>query len=342
MQDLVSRSGVDAFVRQRNEAVEIASRILRFKSKIVRGVGYSSLSVSILLQLLFYELLQSLVLLIPLVAAGAVTVWIIEWKTGVRDISRMYQGVYLLTGRESRGRFVLPVYVMWGILLTSTWIFYIGLEVARYFQIANIIPFIFSAEMILSFIPRSNRRTGLLLDTKMEDWVFLVAFVAAAISVVVPEVGALGFAFAVPLFMAVGIKMLYSAPMEMIANTMGIGEDESSTSDAESVQKLSSMGPLSNSARVGILVVLLGPKKATFTDLRLAVKLPKSSLNMSLSILQEADYVKVSTVFTKSGRHRTIVQITVNGEKAIREYAEYMNRITISVLKGQESVSPSK
>ena len=100
---------------------------------------------------------------------------------------------------------------------------------------------------------------------------------------------------------------------------------ESDSTENTPLGKLSSLGPLTNSTRVGILIVLLGVKWATFTDLLLAVKLPKSSLNTSLSILQEAGYITLRTGFSSRDRPRTIVQITALGEKAVREYAVLMH-----------------
>lgn len=109
-------------------------------------------------------------------------------------------------------------------------------------------------------------------------------------------------------------------------------QEEANLADRSPLGKLSSLGPLTNSARVGILIVLLGVKWATFTDLLLAVKLPKSSLNISLSILQEAGYVTLRTGFSSKDRPRTLVQITEIGEKAVREYAQLMHELTGGVL----------
>lgn len=113
------------------------------------------------------------------------------------------------------------------------------------------------------------------------------------------------------------------------------GQDETNNPDSSPLEKLSSLGPLSNSSRVGILIVLLGVKWATFTDLLLAVKLPKSSLNISLSILQEAGYVTLRTGFSSRDRPRTLVQITDLGEKAVREYALLMRELTGGMLSKQ-------
>ena len=53
------------------------------------------------------------------------------------------------------------------------------------------------------------------------------------------------------------------------------------------VTDVGSPGPFSVSTRVGIMTALLGFKWTTFTELLLAVKTPKSSLNKNLGILED-------------------------------------------------------
>lgn len=48
------------------------------------------------------------------------------------------------------------------------------------------------------------------------------------------------------------------------------------------VSEIGSPGPFSVSTRVGIMTALLGSKRATFTELLLVVKTPKSSLNKKI------------------------------------------------------------
>ena len=88
----------------------------------------------------------------------------------------------------------------------------------------------------------------------------------------------------------------------------------------EILASLSASGPLSSSARVAILAALLAIRHATFTELMLAVNLPKSSLNLSLEILKENKFVIVRRGFLPVGGPRTIVEITPEGEKAIRDH----------------------
>lgn len=88
----------------------------------------------------------------------------------------------------------------------------------------------------------------------------------------------------------------------------------------DALSSLSSSGPLTSSARVAILAALLAFKRTTFTELMLAVNLPKSSLNLSLAILKENKLVTVKKSLVQIGGPRTIVEITQQGEEAIKEH----------------------
>ncbi len=97
------------------------------------------------------------------------------------------------------------------------------------------------------------------------------------------------------------------------------------------VSKLSMLGALSNSTRVGIMVVLLALKKATFTDILVAVKTSKSSLSTSLSILERAGYIKIEHGFFRKGGPRTVIVITAEGDRAITEYLDLMDKLTRNI-----------
>ena len=72
---------------------------------------------------------------------------------------------------------------------------------------------------------------------------------------------------------------------------------------------------------------MLAFRRTTFTELMLAVNLPKSSLNMSLTILKENQFVTVRRGFLPVGGPRTIVEITAEGEKAIRDHLLLMQNL---------------
>jgi DNA-binding MarR family transcriptional regulator len=105
---------------------------------------------------------------------------------------------------------------------------------------------------------------------------------------------------------------------------------------------LSSSGPLSSSARVAILAALLAFRRTTFTELMLVVNVPKSSLNMSLTILKESGYITVRKGFMGMGGPRTIVETTSAGEKAIREHLALMQNLAQTLLQQNEEDERTK
>jgi len=121
-----------------------------------------------------------------------------------------------------------------------------------------------------------------------------------------------------------------------LSRTLNESKDkEEHQEDAESgldLSSLSSSGPLTSSARVAILAALLAIRRTTFTELMLAVNLPKSSLNLSLGILSENKLVTVKKGFVQIGGPRTIVEITTEGEKAIREHLMMMQDLARKLL----------
>jgi len=64
----------------------------------------------------------------------------------------------------------------------------------------------------------------------------------------------------------------------------------------------------------------------------LVVNLPKSSLNLSLEILKENKYVTVRRGFLPVGGPRTIVEITPEGEKAIKDYLALLQGVAKRLL----------
>jgi DNA-binding transcriptional ArsR family regulator len=81
----------------------------------------------------------------------------------------------------------------------------------------------------------------------------------------------------------------------------------------------------SNSVRVGILLILLGVDRITFTDLLKSIDLSKSSLYSHLKVLQDNGMIIVKDVFTIS-RPRTMIQITPKGKIALQKYLELIEK----------------
>jgi len=88
------------------------------------------------------------------------------------------------------------------------------------------------------------------------------------------------------------------------------------------------------------MTALLGSKRATFTELLLAVKSPKSSLNKNLGILEDHGYIKQRRGFLPSLGPRTIVEITPKGEEAIKKHLEQMRALADRFLGSQKATVP--
>ena len=118
------------------------------------------------------------------------------------------------------------------------------------------------------------------------------------------------------------------------------GPPRANSGEGEQSHILSSLskGPLSNPARVAILAALLAIRRTTFTELMLAVNVPKSSLNLSLSVLKENKFITVRRGFLAVGGSRTIVEITSEGEKAIMDHLLLMQRLAKRLLPGSDSL----
>jgi DNA-binding MarR family transcriptional regulator len=105
----------------------------------------------------------------------------------------------------------------------------------------------------------------------------------------------------------------------------------------DELASLSSSGPLNSSGRVAILAALLAFNRATFTELVLALNLPKSSLNLSLSQLEASRYVIVKKSLAKIGGPRTVVEITPEGKEAITKHLLMMQNLAKKLLDGSRS-----
>jgi len=108
--------------------------------------------------------------------------------------------------------------------------------------------------------------------------------------------------------------------------------EEEKEGQFDNLASLSASGPLSSSARVAILAALLAIRRTTFTELMLAVNLPKSSLNLSIEILKENKFVTVRRGFLPVGGPRTFVEITPAGEKAISDYLALLQSVAKRLL----------
>ena len=86
------------------------------------------------------------------------------------------------------------------------------------------------------------------------------------------------------------------------------------------------------------MATVIGLRKATFTDLLLAVKTPKSSLNKNLAVLEGLGLIKQSRgfLFGVPGP-RTFVEITPKGETGIKAHLEMIRKAADRILVARES-----
>jgi DNA-binding MarR family transcriptional regulator len=117
--------------------------------------------------------------------------------------------------------------------------------------------------------------------------------------------------------------------------------DEEKKDEEDPVSEIGVPGPFSNSARVGIMTALLGFERATFTELLLAVKSPKSSLNKNLGILEDCGFIKQSRGFLPTPGPRKFVEITPEGEEAIKKHLELMRSLADKYL-GSKVADPAE
>ena len=111
-----------------------------------------------------------------------------------------------------------------------------------------------------------------------------------------------------------------------------VGREE----EEDLVTDVGSPGPFSVSTRVGIMTALLGFRWTTFTELLLAVKTPKSSLNKNLGILEDYGFIKQRRSLLFGPGPRTVIEITPKGEEAIKKHLELMRALADRFLGSKE------
>ncbi len=84
------------------------------------------------------------------------------------------------------------------------------------------------------------------------------------------------------------------------------------------------------------MTALLGFKRTTFTELLLAVKTPKSSLNKNLGILEDYGFIKQRRTFILAPGPRTVIEITREGEEATKRHLELMRTLADRFLGPKE------
>jgi DNA-binding PadR family transcriptional regulator len=120
-----------------------------------------------------------------------------------------------------------------------------------------------------------------------------------------------------------------------------VGKEDDDDDDEDRVTDIGSPGPFSVSTRVGIMTALLGFRRTTFSELLLAVKAPKSSLNKNLHILEDYGFIRQRRSFLSGPGPRTIIEITTKGEEATKKYLELMRMLADRFLGSKTAADPA-
>ncbi|MFI5420173.1 MAG: transcriptional regulator [Nitrososphaerales archaeon] len=194
-------------------------------------------------------------------------------------------------------------------------------------------------EVIYYIFVYSKHSVETVLPWRIEDWAVALSTPALLLLAFFKLIDTTTYLISlILLLLLAGLKSSYQAPQTLV---QVMNEKNSATKEPMSsarrygaicVSEISSAGPLSSFTRVGIMLALLGVEKITFTDLMFAVKVSKSSLNHSVNALAGAGYVSVRKGFKTAGGPRTFIQITKEGDAAIRAHMENMQTLASNFL----------
>lgn len=332
-------NGTESEVGDERKFAKVSDELLeiqRFRIEKGKGVAYLLVAIMVLVTLIVYSLVSSLLLLIVFNTANGVVVWYAVMRTGFRGVRIKDYPTSSKEGELVYKRDNLPLFVAVGILINATWLMYIILSAFNYTFYAFFIPFIFSFEMLFPLFRYVGKQDQLLIGTKVADWAFFLSFAVAALTVLIPGFGALGFAIAIPVWIGSGLKSLYDAS-DLSSSSIPISISAIENTQ-EIAKKLSSMGPLAYSARVAILLVLERENKATFTEILMVTGMPKSSLKSSLTTLENAGMIISRVSLSSTDRPRTVLEITDKGRKAVREYARVFSRLSADSVQMDSKV----
>jgi len=194
-------------------------------------------------------------------------------------------------------------------------------------------------EVIYYIFVYSKHSAESVLPWRIEDWVVALSTPALLLLAFFHLIDTTTYLISLLLLLLLaGLKSSYQAPQALVQvmndkNSFTVEPMSSARRQgAVCVSEIASTGSLSSFTRVGIMLALLGVEQITFTDLMFVVKVSKSSLNHSVKALADAGYVSVHKGFKTAGGPRTFIQITNEGEVAIRAHLEKMQRLASNFL----------
>jgi DNA-binding MarR family transcriptional regulator len=183
----------------------------------------------------------------------------------------------------------------------------------------------------------SRQLADAVLPWQVEDWLIVALPTTLLLLSFFRVIGTTPYLVSLLLLLLLaGLKSSYDAPQALVQvlndkNSFSRSLSSSKNEDVN-ISELASGGTLSSSARVGIMLALLGVGQITFTDLLFVVKVSKSTLNHSVNVLADAGYVTVRKGFKTAGGPRTFIQITNQGKSAIRIHLENMQKLASKFL----------
>ena len=80
-------------------------------------------------------------------------------------------------------------------------------------------------------------------------------------------------------------------------------------------------------ARLGIVASLAATRTMTFNELKETLGMTDGNLSVHARVLEEAGYIRIEKKFV-ARKPQTTMSLTPKGEKAFREYVDYLERIT--------------
>ena len=330
--------------REQQNPKDIALAIFRLRARRGIGVYYALLSTAPILVGVLKSLSAPAYLI--LISTGLLVLGILYLASlaGMKRFTQMQLAINLLEQEQNppKRRYgarrlledaqtvlvtLLPLFA--AIVFTITGVAILGVLILAIFVVYVAAYYIFAV---------SKQGADSVLPWRMEDW--LVAVFPPTLLVLYFFQVINTTTYLIPLlllFLLAGVKSSYEAPQTLVqalGDKDSIGRQPSSSmqQDSVSLSELSSDDALNSFARVGIMLALLGVEQITFTDLMLAVKVSKSSLNYCVNALADAGYLSVYKGFKTAGGPRTFIQVTDKGKDAIRIYFETMRKLASKYL----------
>jgi len=208
-------------IAQRNEAGDITYRWFRFRVRRGLGIFYALLSFIPVLGEILGMLSVSQYTIVGAVTIALVCVWIAARALGFQGFGRMASTIGLLRGNEpAQGGQGFKRAATFVAIAVWPWIAYaVAASLGQtFFQILFAVLWFLEFVSYRLFTLRRNKDP--IVDHRIEDWVVLLCFPAAAfLSTFAPFPNAspfYGFLFLSPLLLLSGLKSLYDAPKELV------------------------------------------------------------------------------------------------------------------------------